>query len=61
MSDNKIYEIARMINNSSPLNEDVVNALEVLRNNFQNNYVLSTRPAAKPKRLKRIPAVKLFF
>ena len=56
MSDNKIYEIARMINNSSPLNEDVVNALEVLRNNFQNNYVRRLVHAAGSEKAKTHPS-----
>ena len=60
MSDNKIYEIARMINNSSPLNEDVVNALEVLRNNFQNLLLNNDRKKDREEYLHsvRTPGLK---
>ncbi|MCI8342203.1 MAG: hypothetical protein HFE62_03190 [Firmicutes bacterium] len=37
--ENKIYEIARMIDGTTPLNDDVIKAFNILRENFQNNYV----------------------
>lgn len=36
---NRIYELTRLLNNTAPLNEDMLKAIDILKDNFQNNYV----------------------
>lgn len=43
----RIYELTKQLKNTNPIDEDVYNAIDVLKNNFHKNYVRKLYLAAE--------------
>lgn len=43
----RIYELTKQLTNTNPIDEDVYNALDILKNNFHKNYVRKLYLAAE--------------
>jgi len=43
----RIYELTKMLTNTTPINEDVYNVIDTLKNNFHKNYVRKLYSAAE--------------